>query len=147
MDKPKISQFFENHMKPDTRTDTEIRYAMAALLIACAKADDEEDPDEENVIVDILQAKFAMEEKVLTELIELTDIDTGPSKDKGLQTFTDLVNSHYTDEHKIELIRGLWQVAFADGRVDRYEEVFINRVASMINISPSDVQKAKTSAG
>ena len=56
--------------------------------------------------------------------------------------FTDLVNTHYDKDDKIALIDCLWKVAFADGRLDHYEEQFITKVSSHIEVS-NDVAASK----
>ena len=118
----------------------EVRYAAAALLIACAKSDFEEDPDEEEVIVGILRDRFEVGEELLDRLVEFADAHTGAM---GLETFTGLVNRHYSEAHKVMLIEDLWRVAFADGRIDKYEDLFIYRVAGMLDIAREQVQSLK----
>jgi uncharacterized tellurite resistance protein B-like protein len=44
---------------------------------------------------------------------------------------------------KIALLESLWRVAFADGRLDKYEEQFIRRIAGLINLPPSEFTKTK----
>ncbi|MCB1647818.1 MAG: TerB family tellurite resistance protein, partial [Pseudomonadales bacterium] len=60
--------------------------------------------------------------------------------------FTELVNDHYTYEQKCSLVENLWQVAFADGRLDKYEEQFIRKVAGLLHLAHSDFMKAKHTA-
>ncbi len=144
-----VEAFFESNLLPQEgaygeRSLYEIRYAAAALLIACAKSDFEEDPDEEDVIVSILKTRFDIDEELLDQLIVFADAQTGTM---SLESFTHLVNKHYSDEHKLVLVEDLWRVAFADGRIDRYEDIFINRVAGLINVSTDAVLQVKESAG
>ena len=61
------------------------------------------------------------------------------------KTFTQLVNEHYNYEDKEKLIENLWSVAYADGRLDRYEEQFIRKVAGLIHVAHGDFIKAKVS--
>ncbi|MBL6691665.1 MAG: TerB family tellurite resistance protein [Pseudomonadales bacterium] len=142
-----VEKFFETNLLPSQGGDRqlyEVRYAAAALLIACAKSDFEEDPDEEEVIVGILRDRFEVDEELLDRLVEFADAHTGTM---GLETFTRLVNKHYTEGHKLMLIEDLWRVAFADGRIDKYEDMFIYRVAGMLDISREQVQSLKAVAG
>ena len=142
-----LEDFFENRLVPGQgpygeKQLFEIRYAAAALLIACAKSDYEEDPDEEEVIVDLLQAHFDVDEALLDELIGVADKMTGAA---SLEFFTDLVNKYYSEEYKRVLVEDLWRVAFADGRVDKYEDLFIGKVAGLIQVAPEQVLALKES--
>lgn len=56
--------FFDIYVRPseDGRIDRdsyEFRYAAAALLVACSKADLDEDPEEQKVIIEILKETFS----------------------------------------------------------------------------------------
>ena len=43
----------------------------------------------------------------------------------------------------MELIKNMWEVAYADGNLDRYEEHLIRRVAELLYVSHSDFIKTK----
>lgn len=143
-----VEKFFETNLLPKLdggqRQLYEIRYAAAALLIACAKSDFEEDPDEEEAIVSILRQRFEVDDEVLDRLVEFADAHTGTM---GLETFTGLVNKHYSEDHKLILMADLWKVAYADGRIDKYEDMFIYRVAELVNIERDKVLELKEVAG
>lgn len=130
-----VEKFFQSNLLPNEESGQrelyEIRYAAAALLIACAKADFEEDPDEEEAIVSILRQRFEVDDDVLDQLLAFADAHTGTM---GLETFTGLVNKHYNNDHKLMLLGDLWKVAYADGRIDKYEDMFIYRVAELLDI-------------
>lgn len=140
-----IKAFFAENLIPHDgphgeRQQHEIRYAAAALLVTCAKADFVEDPDEQRVIVALLEDKFGIDHDLIVSLMEYADEQTGV---KGLQEFTNLVNEHYSKEDKNLLVENLWRVAYADGRLDKFEEQFVSRVAFMIDVSPGQVQSLK----
>ena len=140
-----LGSFFSLKMQPQEgiraeHVQQEIRYAAAALLIICAKADFEEQPAELQAISHQLEKTFELEPEQLEELLAFADEDTGTH---GLDEFTKRVNQYYLEEDKRLLIESLWCVAFADGRLDRYEEQFIARVAFLIDVIPSIVQQCK----
>ena len=49
---------------------------------------------------------------------------------------------HEYNEKKV-LIRALWDVAFADGRIDKYEDHTIRKIADLIYVKHEDFMKAK----
>lgn len=120
----------------------EIQYAAAALLVVCAKADFEEHPEESSAITELLATEFGISDKAIEELMSFVDEETGI---KRLEEFTNLVNEYYSLEAKEILIENLWRVAFADGRLDQFEEQYISRVAFMIDIPQRHVASIRAS--
>ena len=41
-------------------------------------------------------------------------------------------------EDKLDLIRNLWKVAYADGNLDKYEEHLLRKISDLIHVSHSD---------
>ena len=140
-----LKAFFSRRLTPregqhGDRISHEVRYAAAALMVVCAKADFEDSPDESRAIIRLLGQTFRLDGDEIDELIALIDEDAAV---RNLQAFTRLINRYYTIHDKRILIENLWQVAFADGRLDVFEEQFIARVAFMIRLTQDDVQTSK----
>jgi len=121
----------------------EIRYAAAALLMVCANSDFEEHPEELRAIKRALEQSFGLIEADVQELLAAVEEQDGVRR---LQEFTRLVNEHFNDADKQLLIENLWAVAFADGRLDRYEEQYISRVAFMIDLDADKVESCRAAA-
>lgn len=140
-----IKKFFEDHLQPeisDGITNAKgIEYATAALLIELAKSDFAEHPTERQLIIAMLRDTFALADADLQELLALAESGTSDAND--IFQFTSLVNDHYTIDQKIMLLENFWKVAYADGRLDKYEEQFIRKVAGLINLPPSEFTKTK----
>lgn len=140
-----IKKFFEQRLQIDTGDeashDQGIEYATAALLIELARADFEEDDIENALIIAMLRDTFDLDEDLLDELVKLATTATRDAHD--VYQFTQLVNEHYSYEDKHKLVENLWRVAFADGRLDRYEEQFIRKVSGLLHVAHSDFIRAK----
>ena len=141
-----IRKFFEERLVPNETTDPaerdrEIRYATAALLLEVAKADFEQDELERAVIIAMLRDTFELDNETIDQLVQMADSATRQAHD--VFQFTQLVNEHYDYDNKTRLIENLWKVAYADGRLDRYEEQFIRKVAGLLHVAHSDFIKAK----
>lgn len=54
-----------------------------------------------------------------------------------------LINKLYSAQQKVDLIRQLWQVAFADGEADPYEDHYVRKIAELIYVSHTDFISAK----
>jgi len=131
----RIKNFFEQQLMPGEGADEQ------TLLIELARADFEEDELERSLIMAMLRDTFDLDDDMLSELMKLAEEGTEDAHD--MYQFTQLVNDHYDYADKQKLIENLWAVAFADGRLDRYEEQFIRKVAGLIHVAHGDFIKAK----
>lgn len=140
--------FFDIYMRPRTRgllqrDGIEFRYAASALLIACSKADMDEDPEERRVICDILKSTFNVSDNTINRLLEFADT---ASEAQYLDSVTQLVNEQFSDRDKRFLLEKLWVVAYADGRIEEREASFIDRIADSIDLQPEDVETSRALA-
>ena len=60
----------------------------------------------------------------MQELAELTAQEAS-----SYHEFTAQINKHFGQERKIEVIEYLWEVAYADDQLDKYEEHFVRKIA------------------
>ena len=113
----------------------------AALMVEVMQADFHLDDREQQEFLAVLQHSFKLDEEEVLELSELaqTKVDQATS----LYEFTRQINDSFTPEEKLELIKNMWRVAFADGEIDRYEDGVIRRVAELIYVSHSDFIRMK----
>lgn len=140
-----IKKFFEEKLLINEPSEEGIQqgieYATAALMIELAKADFEEDDIERQLILAMLRDTFDIEGDYLEELMTTAEEASADAND--LFQFTSLVNDHYDNGQKIMLLENLWRVAYADGRLDKYEEQFIRKIAGLVNLPPSEFTKTK----
>ena len=142
-----ISSFFENYLKDRGEESSEedkahkIELASAALMIELCKTDQDIDDSETETLVGILKSRFDLSAERLEELMRLAEQEVKDAV--SLYQFTSLLNEEFNYEEKILLIRNLWEVAFADGNLDRYEEHLIRKVAELMYVSHSDFIRTK----
>ena len=84
---------------------------------------------------------FDMQAAEVTSLIE-------SAQDKhemlvSLHEMTNVINTHFTHERKLELILQMWRMAYADRRWDKYEEYLIRKVADLLYVSHKDFIRSK----
>ena len=60
--------------------------------------------------------------------------------------FTRVINDHYGPGEKLTLIASMWQVAYADGDLDKYEEHLIRQVAELTYVPHQDYIRCKLDA-
>ena len=145
----KISAFFERHLQPAGGASASLSHsqkhlAVAALLIEVAMADHVFDEREMQSLQLHLKQKFAIADSQLIELIDLAKDET--SEATSLHQFTTLVHRHCNQQEKFELLVSMWELAFADNDLNKYEEYVIRKVADLIYVSHAEFMRAKSIA-
>ena len=139
-----IQEFFRSKIEPDTSSGPDehgLQLATAALLFEMLRADDNEHPDEQRMLERSLQDTFSLDDDETRQLVELADREAAESV--SLYQFTGLINQHFSPREKISVVELLWQVAYVDGRLDRYEEALVRKIADLIYVSHRDFIQAK----
>ncbi len=142
----KIKRFFDDNVIANSnanKADNEhaIRLAMASLMIEVAESDYQDAPEEQQSILAIVKESFDLTESETNQIVELARQEHANSIDYF--QFTSLINQHYSAAQRIELIKKLWQIAFADHVLDKHEEHVIRRIADLIHVAHSDFMKTK----
>lgn len=143
----KIKAFFQSELSPGSNTalDQHQRHlACAALLIEVAIVDDEFDQSELRALYKILQNQFGLSQEDCTTLTQLAQSECEEAT--SMYQFTQLINQHCDHQEKFNLIQAMWQVAYADGNLDKYEEYIIRKVADLIHVAHGDFMRAKHAA-
>lgn len=148
-----ITSFFENHFSEEDdehhHSAHKLQLASAALMIELSKSDQEIDETETAKLVQILKERFELEQDDLDELITLAEEDVREAT--SLYQFTSLMNEHFNYGEKVQLVMNMWEVAFADGKIDRYEEHLIRKVAELLYLDHKDFilskQRAREASG
>jgi uncharacterized tellurite resistance protein B-like protein len=145
----RLSSFFSRHLALSSNTETlqeiePLQLATAALLLEVSRADFNMDDSERNFVVELLKNQFQLPVERLEELIAAAQQETEQAI--SLYPFTRLINDNYSPAQKSQLILHLWQVAFADGYLDKYEDHVIRRVADLIHVPHSEFIRTKLEA-
>jgi len=62
------------------------------------------------------------------------------------QRFTGLLNDHFSQERKIDLVESMWQVAYADRELDAHEHHVISKIAGLLHVTHGQYIGAKMRA-
>jgi uncharacterized tellurite resistance protein B-like protein len=121
-----------------------VRLAAAALLIETARADFSEDQREQQALRDLLCSSLGLAQAEIARLLEQASnkLDQATS----LYEFTRVINDYYSPTEKLQLISAMWQVAYADGNLDKYEEHLIRQVAELTFVPHQDYIRVKLEA-
>lgn len=141
-----IKRFFENNINPAQShaaqdTDHRLRVATASLLIEVMRADHHYQDDERTEIVQSLRLHYDLSEQEVEELVQLAEQEVDNTVDH--YTFTSLIKNAFDREQKNQVIELMWQVAYADNHLQKYEEALIRKIADLIYVTHSDFIAAK----
>lgn len=129
-----ISRLFNN--PADTRSFAiEPRLAVAALLVHLAAVDGDVSDVERDAVKGGLMDYYGLEEAEVEKLVaEATRRD---AESVDFYRFTSAISS-LPDEEKIEIVRMMWQVVFADRKNHELEDNMVWRIAELIHVSSRD---------
>lgn len=118
-----------------------IQIATCIILLEVAKSDDEFSSIEKTILTAILKKKFKLSAEAAEELMEIADSKREESTD--LWEFTNIVNKNYTKEEKIKVVEAVWQLIYADEKLDKYEDHFVHKLAKLLQLDHDDLIEAK----
>ncbi len=118
-----------------------LQVATAALLVEMARADFSEDAQELDAIRNILKRDFALASEEASHLLDAADAEAGRAV--SLHEFTSLLHAHLSPAQKSRVVETLWEVALADGRIDKYEDYLVRKVADLLYLPAGELVRLK----
>lgn len=138
----KLAQLFSTTKTPSETDDQHLsQLAATALLIELCRADNTVDAVEIAEVISIAQSMFGLSEQDAQTLLE--DAQQKNNEATSLFEFTEIINNHFDKTAKYQLIKNIWQVAYADKKLDQHEDHLIRKVADLIYVGHSDFIRAK----
>ena len=139
--------FFKKNSSEETNDEKpsfEIELTAAVLAYEIARSDGDIGNEELRLLMDeikIISKKVGKDEEEIYKIIEIYSNDS-----VSFYEFVEDINSNYSKEEKHSLLKFMWDIAFADGKLDVNEERLIRRLADLIKIKDIEVLKLKDSA-
>ena len=140
-----ISQAIQNAEDSSTADRAEaIRLATAVLMADVARADYDFDEDEFTTLLDLVQIHFALSAEDATQLAnEASEVAEDLT---SVHSFTQLLHKNLSEEEKAEVVGLLWRIAYADGRLDKYEDSLVLKISDLLYVSRGRVMQLKHEA-
>ena len=88
-----------------------------------------------------LQREWQLSEDDLTDLVVVAR--DAAEAHASLHEQIALINGNFNAGQKLNLMRGLWEVAYADRRLHHHEELLIRRLADLMYVSHTDFIRSK----
>ena len=121
-----------------------LKLACTILMFEVLRADLHTDKSEMGAICQHVMQAFSLNEHETEQLMEKAlqeSIDT-----TSLHSVVRTINNEYKPQEKRKLIRMLWDVAYADGQLNPYEEHMIRKLADWLYVPHRDFIQTKHEA-
>jgi len=118
---------------PERFADNDYRVAAAALLVHAATIDGTMSPPEREKLHAVLKDRFALDDAATTELIDEATVAEHDAVD--LYHFTSLISRSLDDDGRARVVEMLWQIVYADGRANEFEDNLVWRAADLLGVS------------
>ena len=140
-----LNLFKKKVVKEDAVEPTfEVELIASVLAYEIARADGDISELESNLLIEEIikiSKKVNKDEKEILQLIELYSRDS-----VSFYEFIEDINKDFDKENTLSLVSFLWEVAYADSRLDVNEERLIRRIEDLIRIKDVEVLKLKDKA-
>lgn len=138
----RLKQLFAPASQEPEKADAhQLTVAATALMVQLSRVDNDEDDAELRTIVDCAVRTHEVTREEAEEILKdaLSQADDSTS----LYEFTGMLNEHLDQQEKQALLESIWRVAFADGRIDMYEEHLIRRMADLLHLNHREYMQAR----
>ena len=128
----------------ETAEDEGLGIAAGVLMLEIARADDEIDDLEKEVVIEGVKNILHKTNHEINEIFK--KVIAVVEESVSFFEFTSLINDSCSRKEKYDLLVILWKVAYADGQLDKYEEYYIRKIKDLLYLSQTDFIKAKLEA-
>lgn len=121
-----------------------LRLATAVLMIDVARADHVFEESEFDSMLQLIESHFELSPEQAAALVNAA----GEKADDmvSLFEFTQLLHKHLDEREKARIVSLLWQVAYADGQLDKYEDALVLKISDLLYVSRGRVMRLKHDA-
>ena len=146
----KVVDFFNQHLRVaeneavDEGSQQVFHLATASLMIEVMRADFDVSDIEQQRVVEIIQQRLDLSKQQTDELLVLAEQEVTDSV--SLYQFTGLIDKEYTYEQKVQILAMLWEVVFADAKMDKHEEYVVRKIADLLHIRHQDYIETRHNA-
>ena len=119
--------------------------AAACILLSVADADEVLEDKELEIISEILQEFFTINKNIATSLLDEATQTWQESTD--LFQFGTQLNQNFSHDDKLDFIRCVFEVAYADGDLHYLEHHTVKKIANILQLHRNEIIMAKAEIG
>lgn len=139
-----ILEFFNKNLSSNNETtdaEHKLKLASASLLVEMIRMDHKIDQAEHDIVKALIKQDSELSEEETESLFELAEEESKNAVD--YYRFAKLINNEYDNAQKVRVIENLWQIAYADDELDKYEEHYLRKISELLHIPHKEFIKAK----
>lgn len=121
-----------------------LRLATAVLMVDVARADRVFDESEFERTLQLIEKHFGLPTEDAAQLINQADeqaVDLVSAYE-----LTEVLHRHLDEKEKTRIVGLLWDIAYADGALDKYEDSLILKISDLLYVSRARVMRLKHDA-
>ena len=129
---------------PGADRESALRLATAVLMIDVARADHVFDESEYDRVLQLIEEHFALTPEAAAELVNAA---SEKAEDLvSVHEFTELLHQNLDPREKAHIVSLLWEIAYADGRLDKFEDSLVLKISDLLYVSRARVMRLKHDA-
>lgn len=125
----------------EAKHEEKIRLATAAVLLDTAYADESFSLAEEKNVVEYLRKNFNLAEDSALQLVEAAAELRSHTIDHW--NLTHMIRKSASLEDRIEMVKAMWRIAYADDNLHQYEEYLVRKMADLLGLEHHVMIEAK----
>jgi len=118
--------------------------ATAVLMIDVARADHVFEKDELDLVLQMVEAHFGLTGDQAADLVSLAS-STAEELTSAYE-FRRILHQHLDADEEARIVALLWRVAYADGRLDKYEDSLVLKISDLLHVNRATVMRFKHDA-
>lgn len=115
--------------------------AVAALMVESSHLDTDFEVSERDAIFRIVEERFGLDPDKAGELIDVAA--KREEQAANIWQFTEAIRKSFGRHEHLEIMALLWEVAYADGSLHRFERDHIARVAKELDVDEVELEDAR----
>jgi len=131
-----VAELTGGGQRAEAFAENDYRIAATALLVHAATIDGDMLAAERDTLRALLKDRFGLDDDATSMLIEKATAAEHEAVD--LYHFTTTINHALDDDGRRRIVEMLWQIVYADGRMDEFEDNLVWRAADLLHVSSRD---------
>ena len=131
-----LSDLTGGEKHPGRFEGNDYRLAAAALLIHASTIDGNMTGSEREKLHALLKSRFELDDAATEELIDVSTLAENEAVD--LYRFTSLINRTLDEAGRLGIVEMMWEIVFADGKTNEFEDNLMWRTADLLGVSSRD---------
>lgn len=126
---------------PASQQHDPLRLATAAVLLEIGYADGTLTPDENVDLVVYLKRAFVLGDEDARDLVAAAE----EIRHRTIDHFamTNYIRQHATLEERVDIVRTMWRIVYADGKLTDYENYLVRKLADLLGLEHHVMIEAK----